>query len=236
MATVHTSPMKLSKCPIFQQYPLFRVAQLQPYFFSFSGLLRDWCFQWSLRRVDSQSSWKSVRQADECWCTRGRVWKDNALFDITNCFVLAIKCSLKQVSDLVRDERGLRVTHWNLFLALATYYEIHFFFQSKTHRQSWWYGNYQLSVYTERSLSVRCHLPMWQSSKYILLNVLIIWWCFFQNSSENENKWIFMENNWKYLFILLFPQNIFKINFLAILKYCCWFGQGDYNPLSRTVW
>lgn len=59
------------------------------------------------------------------------VWKDNALFDITNCFVLAIKYFLKQVTDLVRDERGLSVTDWNLFLALAAYYEISFCFGVK---------------------------------------------------------------------------------------------------------
>lgn len=81
--------------------------------------------------MDGRSIWKSVRQADECWWTRGRVWKENALFDIANCFVLAIKYFLKQVIDLVGDEKGLSVTHWNSFLALAAYYKISFCFRIK---------------------------------------------------------------------------------------------------------
>lgn len=39
------------------------------------------------------------------------MWKENALFDIANCFVLAIKYFLKEVIDLVGDEKGLSVTH-----------------------------------------------------------------------------------------------------------------------------
>lgn len=38
---------------------------------------------------------------------------------------------LKQVIDLVRDEKGLSVTHWNSFLALAAYYKISFCFRIK---------------------------------------------------------------------------------------------------------
>lgn len=52
--------------------------------------------------------------------------KENALFDIANCFALAIKYFLKQVIDLVSDEKGLSVTHWISFLALAAYYKISF--------------------------------------------------------------------------------------------------------------
>lgn len=37
--------------------------------------------------------------------------KENALFDIANCFALAIKYFLKQLIDLVSDEKGLSVTH-----------------------------------------------------------------------------------------------------------------------------
>lgn len=55
----------------------------------------------------------------------------NALFDIANCFVLVIKYFLKQVIDLVRDEKGLSVTHCKSFLALAAYYEIGFCFRIK---------------------------------------------------------------------------------------------------------
>lgn len=124
-------PVKLLKCPILQKCPLIRGPNCSPNFPDFSDLQKHWCFHWSLRRMDSQSIWKSVRQANKCWCTRGRMWKDNALFDITNCFVLAIKYFLKQVPDLVRDERGVSLTHWNLFLALAAYFKISFCFRVK---------------------------------------------------------------------------------------------------------